>query len=138
MGPSTAALSTALLCLAVALQGLGVLGFVNRLLLSCVCQKIVSKTWTLSEQKDSWLTSAGRTVPSLRGCCLSQTLGSNQRKNPWQSYWQLLARPENIDRALIRCWAPTGLPVIMVVGHEVVVCFFAVESAENVGLVERS
>ena len=93
MGPWIAALSTALLYLAVAPQGLGVLESVNRLPLSYVCQQIFLQVWTLSEQKDSWLTSAGLTAPSHQGCCPSQMHGSNQRRSSWQSYWHLFSEP---------------------------------------------
>lgn len=50
----------------------------------------------------------------------------------------LLARPQNSDLALIRCWPPIGLPGFIVIGHEVPGCLsFAVELPQDVELVKR-
>ena len=114
--PSIGALLAAFQCLVVGLRGFGALGSVSRLLLSYVCQQQLLRVVTLFERWDSWLTSAGRTALSHRGCCPWQMHRSNQQRSPWQSYCQLLAKCKKIDRAGVRCWSPPGLP-IFVIGH---------------------
>ena len=62
---------------------------------------------------------------------------SNQQKNPSQSCWQLLAQPQNIDLAFIRCWPPTGLPIFIVIGHDSLVRPVTVDLVMNAELVEQ-
>ena len=122
----TASLSGALLCLVVALQGLGVLGFVSSLLLSCACQQSFLGTRTIFGYSGNQLTSAGPTALSHRGCCPSQMHRSDQRRSSWQSCWQVLASAQDVGPALIRCRPPIGLPTVIVIAHNALVCIFAV------------